>query len=653
MRTSHRIRRGLLACAMSAALVVGSTTVTTSAANAAPEPPVASDVTYEKPVYRQSAYYPGKIEIDLNATGGSGALTYEIVDQPTSGGAPAGPVTIDGSTAELLVQGSAPVGDGSFTYKAVDADGAESNVATVSFDVTNMSPVMRDLEFTTERNTPLDLWPYARDSEDNGPFIWNSPGLTVTYGDPSHGTVKPFFTEDDDFDSFKAVGHKAIYVPDKGFTGTDSFTYTTTDREEGVSTKTIKVTVTKPARTARGEVNDIRYRCAFYVKTNEAGEPDPDGEYNESITDLTARVMGGDVAFRIDVRAKAPKRLAPGEKFTVPEQEIDLKMPQGMAELLAGDDVASGGDTVPLETAGFGQTAVGGQATSDVHFTETATGDEYDVPLTGLKSEMVPMSLPVSPDGVAIPVKGALPELTAPESGKLVVSMPEKFFIDSILDPGVLGGIIKSVGLDCYAFKGEDLQIVSSQVVTPTTTTAMAPKVTYGKPAKVNVTVSKQAKGKVSVFKGKRKLGTAKLAKGKATVKLGRTSLKPGKHKLQVKFAGSRGFKASKAKTTLRVTKAKSTVRAAKVAPKKVVAKKTRAKVRVKVRAAGVKPAGKVTIRSGGKVIGKGKVRKGMLTLRVKKFANPGKKKLVVKYAGNATVKGDAGRLTIRVVKRR
>ncbi|UYM03338.1 Ig-like domain repeat protein [Solicola gregarius] len=653
MGASQRLRHGLTACGTAAALVVGSTTLTAPAASAAPDVPVAQDIDHPGPVYRTTAYVTdGDQTVDLQSTGGDGEISYQIVDPPMVDGQAVGTVKIDGGVATITPYNAAPPGPLTFTYKAVDADGDESNVATVGFDVINVDPITRDLDFQTEQDTPLDLWPFARDAE-TGPFIWNYADSRVTYGEPTHGTIEPFFTEDDDLPEFAGVGHKAIYVPDDGYTGEDSFSYTMSDEDGVKSTHTITVDVAEPAEPQRGVINDLRFRCAFNVKTNEQGQADPDGEYDEAATKLISRVMGGDVAFRIDVRAKAPKTLAPGEKYTVPDQQIDLKMPQGMVELLAGDDLTVPGAS--LERVGFGQTAVGGQSTASAHFTETATGEEYDVAMSGLKSPMRPISLPVPSDGVTIPVEGALPELTAPQSGKVVVSMPEEFFIDSILEPGVLGGVIKYVGLRCYAFPGQDLKIISSRVVVQaaTTTTATSPKVAYGRPAKVNVKVSDKAAGKVSVFKGKKRLGSAKLAKGKATVKLGRTALKPGKHKLQVKFAGSTRFKASKATTTLRVAKARSTVRAAKVGPKKVVAKKTRAKVRVNVRAAGLKPGGKVTIRSGGKVIGKGQVRKGALTLRVQKFARPGKKTLVVKYAGNATVKGDAGRLTIRVVKRR
>lgn len=649
MRPRIRWRRGLTACALSAALVVGSTAMTTTSASGAPDVPVAEDITHPGPVYRILFYTPpsdADLTVDLEATGGDGDLTYQVVDGPTVNGESAGKVQIEGSVATLDFGGTNVLGSGTFTYKAIDADGDESNVATVSFDVVNIDPITRELELTTERNKPLDLWLFARDAESGGPFPWLIPDNRVTYGTPKHGTIEPFFTEGNtSHPPFVESGHKAIYVPDKGFTGTDSFTYTITDEDGGSSTGTATVHVTKPKPTVRGEVNSIRYRCAYHIK-------DENGDYVEGTTKAVNQVMGGAVAFRIDVRAHAPKTLSPGEKFTVPDTEIDLNLPQGMAELLAGAENSTE-RTIPLDLSGFGQTAVGGQATAAGHFTETATGREYDVPMTGLESDMVPMTLPVPPEGVAIPVKGGLPELTAPQSGRLVVSMPKKFFIDAILEPGVLGGIIKNVGLQCEAFQGEDLSLVGVQVVTPTKTRANAPRVAYGQQAKVNVKVSKKAKGKVSVFKGKKRLGTKKLKNGKATVKLGRTALKPGKHKLRVKFAGSKGFKASKDRTRLRVTKAHSRVRATKAGPKRVVAKKTRARIRVKVRVPHVKTRGRVVIRSGRRVVGKGRVHDGKATIRVKKFKKPGKKRLRVRYLGNAKIKADTDRLRIRVVKRR
>lgn len=639
--------------ALAAALVLGvtSTSTPTAAAQGAAAAPVAQDVTHDGPVYRTVKYVnDGDYTIDLNATGGTGALTYQVVDQPTVDGKPAGTVTVAGSVATLKPNAGVDPGPVSFTYQAVDADGVESNVATVSFVYENQTPLTRELAFSTEKDTPLDIWPYARDAEDGGPFAWQKPGNRITYGEPKHGTIEPFFTEEDDEPGFKDIAHKVVYVPDTGYVGPDSFTYTMTDEDSGSSTSTIAVDVTKPAKTARGELNNVRYRCPFYVKINEDGQSDPNGEYDENTTRIVSRVMGGDVAFRVDVRAHAPKSVSPGEKYTVPDTEIDLKMPQGMAEMLAGQDLL--GENLDLATTGFGQTAVGGQSTSDAHFKDTATGKEYDIPMSGLKSEMMPMTLPVPPEGVKIPVTGKLPELTAPESGSTVVSMPHEFFIDSILEPGVLG-VIKSVGLRCYALPGTDLKLLSVPVVANTRTSATSPKVAYGQQAKVHVKVSKKANGKARVYQGKKLLGSAKVKQGRATVKLGRKSLRPGTHRLRVKFSGSRHFKASQDRTGLRVTKASSKVHAAKLGPAKVIAKKTRARVRVLVRAAQLKPSGRVVVRAGGKVVGKAKVKKGTVTLRLQRFAKPGRKRLKVSYLGSSIVKAGTDRLAIRVVPRR
>lgn len=648
MRPRNRLWRGLTACALSAALVIGSAALTTTSAHGAPDAPVAADVSHEGPVYRSYSYTAGSdLTVDLDATGGVGGLTYQVVDQPTAEGAVIGEATVSGSVATLEISRQANPGPATFTYKAIDADGVESNLATVSFEVVNQLPLTRDLEFTTERGAALDLWPYARDAESGGPFPWTAD-TTLTYSDPEHGTIKPFFTKSDR-PEFAAVDHKATYIPNRRFIGTDVFTYTMTDTDGGSTTGTITVHVTKPEPTVRGEVNNLRYRCAYYVKMNEDGEADPDGEYSEVWTDATNYVMGGDVAFGVDVRAKAPRSLSPGQKYKVPNQEIDLTMDQGMSELLAGTDLTGPGAV--LETVGFGQTAVGGQATASARFTETASGKEYGVPMSGLKSEMMPMSLPVPPEGVTIPVTGGLPRLTAPKSGDVVVSMPRKFFIDAILEPGVLGSI-RSVGLDCKAASGQDLELIRVPVVNRTATTAKAPRVAYGKQAKVKVNVSKKATGKVRVFKGKKRIGVAKLKRGRATVKLGRTSLKPGKHRLTVKYAGNKHFKASNDRTRLRVTKASPKVRAVKAGPKRVVARKTRARIRVRVRAAGLDPRGRIVIRSGGRVVGKGRVHDGRTTMRVKRFKQPGKKRLRVLYRGTPTIKAGSDRLTIRVKRR-
>ncbi|UYM07211.1 Ig-like domain-containing protein [Solicola gregarius] len=101
---------------------------------------------------------------------------------------------------------------------------------------------------------------------------------------------------------------------------------------------------------------------------------------------------------------------------------------------------------------------------------------------------------------------------------------------------------------------------------------------------------------------------------------------------------------------SIAIKKAPSKLKA-NVKPKKVVAKKTRAKVNVSVRSTG-KATGKVRVMEGKKTLGAAAVKKGKATVTLKKFAKPGKHKLTIKYAGNKSVKASMVKRTIKVVRK-
>ncbi len=659
-----------IAAIAAGALVLGTTTAlgAASPANAAigavaADAPVTQDITLDKPVYR-TPFFP-IATATLAASGGSGEITYSAGAITGPNGDTGGNIEIVGDTAKINMNQQDPVGEYSFPYTATDSAG-ESSTSTVRFSIENLLANVRDLRFTTSKDKPFDAWPYARDPETGGPFPWTWTENSFSYGEPEHGELVKFFTPPEDpsdsvASNFAAIQHKITYVPDPGFVGTDSFTYTLTDGDGDESTGSITVDVVDPGTTARGVLNDVRYRCAFAIRANmETGEI---GNENDPVdpgtSNLVNMVMGGDVTFRVDVRAHMPTTLAPGEKFKVRDTAIDLKMAQPMAELLAGSDITAAPVDAPppLDEAGFGQIEVGGAATATAVFTESATGKSYEVPMSGLRSAMVPMSLPIPSDGVRIPVMGGLPELTAPRSGELSVSMPKKFFINSILNPGVLGGMIKKVGLDCTAMEGESLVIASAPIVDPVASkvAASASTVRYGVAApKVNVSVAPAgATGTVEVRKGTTVLGKAKVAGGKASVTLPRTALKPGAHTLSVRYSGDVRTKASTGSVRVSVTKAKASL-TAKVTTKKVVAKKTRAKVRVTVKAPGVKPGGTVAIYAKGKKIGTAKVgSSGIATVTLKKLPKAGKVTLKVRYLGSATTGAATKTIKVAVKKRR
>ncbi|CAM3412929.1 Ig-like domain repeat protein [Nocardioides dubius] len=77
-----------------------------------------------------------------------------------------------------------------------------------------------------------------------------------------------------------------------------------------------------------------------------------------------------------------------------------------------------------------------------------------------------------------------------------------------------------------------------------------------------------------------------------------------------------------------------------------------RATVQVRVSAPGRSATGTVTIRRDQKVVGRGTVRAGKVSIRLKAFKKVGRHKLRAIYTGSATVSGSQKRFTLRVVRR-
>lgn len=86
------------------------------------------------------------------------------------------------------------------------------------------------------------------------------------------------------------------------------------------------------------------------------------------------------------------------------------------------------------------------------------------------------------------------------------------------------------------------------------------------------------------------------------------------------------------------------------IKPKRIVAKKTRARVNVKVNSTG-KATGKVRVKQGKKVLGTAKLKAGKATVKLKRFAKPGKRRLTIAYVGNKSVKASTVKRTVRVRK--
>jgi large repetitive protein len=121
-------------------------------------------------------------------------------------------------------------GNDSFTYQIKDAQGALSNITSVSIEITpvNDAPVANDDAATTAEEMPFAVDVLANDTDiDNN---MNTANLIIV-GNPAKGTAV-----------VEANG-TISYSPEKDFTGEDSFTYQVED-EAGAKSNVATVTIT-------------------------------------------------------------------------------------------------------------------------------------------------------------------------------------------------------------------------------------------------------------------------------------------------------------------------------------------------------------------------------------------------------------------------
>lgn len=171
----------------------------------------------------------------------------------------------------------------------------------------------------------------------------------------------------------------------------------------------------------------------------------------------------------------------------------------------------------------------------------------------------------------------------------------------------------------------------------------------YGMPATLAITVAPNATGAVRVTAGSTAL-TAPLSDGRATVVLPAKVLAPGRHALTISYPGhASGFLPSTASVSLRVVKATPTVRVKKVTKK--VLRGRKAVLKVRVRAAHLRPTGKVTVKLGGKARTV-TLKRGNAKVRVRAAVRPGVQKVRVIYRGDRYLaKAKAKPVKIRVVR--
>lgn len=185
-----------------------------------------------------------------------------------------------------------------------------------------------------------------------------------------------------------------------------------------------------------------------------------------------------------------------------------------------------------------------------------------------------------------------------------------------------------------------------------TSITTRAVRQVYGKSANLVVTVSPRATGTVSLKAGSRTLvGT--LTGGRAKVTVPARALEPGARTVAVSYAGDPGrFRPSTGTAAVTVVKAspKLTVEARR---SKVKRGRTAA-FTVAVTAAGVKPSGRITVKTAGrsKTVRLNAKGRAIVKGKIPRGAKVGKKSVSVSYSGSTHVaKGKTASASIRVTR--
>ncbi|WP_340540157.1 5'-nucleotidase C-terminal domain-containing protein [Nocardioides sp. GXZ039] len=197
--------------------------------------------------------------------------------------------------------------------------------------------------------------------------------------------------------------------------------------------------------------------------------------------------------------------------------------------------------------------------------------------------------------------------------------------------------------------------VAAPPAVASTTVVTVSPgsvPVKQGK-ATVTVTVASSAgapTGQAELYVDGVRTATLPVTGGKASGSVGPFAT-VGNHSVSARFLGSDAVEPSaSAAVTVVATKAAATVRTT-VQPKRVIAKKTRAKVKVQVSTAGFTPTGVVAIKIGKRTY-TAKVVSGVATVKLAKFAKAGKYQAKVTYRGDALTSARTSTVRIKVVRR-
>ncbi|NNE11953.1 MAG: tandem-95 repeat protein [Ilumatobacter sp.] len=366
----------------------------------------------------------GVIGNDIDVEDGIPAGDAQLVAPPTHH---VGTFTLgaDGSFSYEHDGTAAPTTD-SFTYRVADADGALSNVATVTLDIspTNDAPVAIDDSAATLEDQPLSVAApgvLANDGDAEGdPIEVVTPSVTTS---AAGGTVT------------LAADGSYTYTPPADYFGTDSFTYQATDPTgSGAGSNTASVTVT---------VTGVNDAPTFELVASPDQTVDEDAG-PQTVIDLLSADAGP--------TNEAGQLLS----ATVGNDESTLFAVQPAIDADTGDltftpaDDANGSATITVSVTDNGGTANGGVDTSgEQSFTITIT-PVNDVPtfVTGGDVDVVTDTGPFGPSPWATSISpGAADELGQSLWFSAVADDPTLFTVAPTIDSSGRLGFTPAAGV--------------------------------------------------------------------------------------------------------------------------------------------------------------------------------------------------------------
>ncbi|MEM1096402.1 MAG: Ig-like domain-containing protein, partial [Bacteroidota bacterium] len=189
-----------------------------------------------------------------------------------------------------------------FTYRITDPDGLSSE-ATVSVAVGNSAdaPVANDDEATTEEDTAVQIDVLANDTDPDGDALLIQSATT-----PTLGTV-----------AIAADAQTLTYTPNPDVSGTDTFSYTVSDGNDGFDTATVTVTI-RPVNDAPVAVDDEAQTSAFTPVVIDvlANDTDPEGDALSLVAASASRQGGTTQVVDDQVRYVPPPNFEGTDGFT-------------------------------------------------------------------------------------------------------------------------------------------------------------------------------------------------------------------------------------------------------------------------------------------------------------------------------------------------